>query len=144
MSYGQCFCGFFCLASEWALNVEVGGTLCIATHACIWMFVGTYISAVPSLPGEYTEDFTDSTLKRGKWSSRKTYARFVNDAENGCRIKDQRYETESASFILTKLLNSSACSGIGCEFLLVGTIFNLAKVNTVPCMFTATLSLSLR
>ena len=26
---------------------------------------------------------------------------------------------------------------------MVGIIFNLAKVNTVPCMFTATLSLSL-
>ena len=29
------------------------------------------------------------------------------------------------------------------QFLMVGTIFNPAKVNTVPCMFTATLSLSL-
>ena len=28
------------------------------------------------------------------------------------------------------------------KILMVGTIFNLAKVNTVPCMFTATLSLS--
>ena len=27
------------------------------------------------------------------------------------------------------------------KFLMVGTIFNLDKVNTVPCMFTATLSL---
>ena len=29
------------------------------------------------------------------------------------------------------------------KFLIVETIFNLAKVNTVPCMFTGTLSLSL-
>ena len=28
------------------------------------------------------------------------------------------------------------------KFLMVGTFFNLAKVNTVPCTFTATLSLS--
>ena len=28
------------------------------------------------------------------------------------------------------------------KFLIIGTIFNLAKVNTVPCMFTAILSLS--
>ena len=27
------------------------------------------------------------------------------------------------------------------KFLMVETIFNLAKVNTVPCMFTAALSL---
>ena len=29
------------------------------------------------------------------------------------------------------------------KFLIVGTIFNLAMVNTVPCMCTASLSLSL-
>ena len=35
---------------------------------------------------------------------------------------------------MTKLLNSSTFSDIGCEFLIVRTIFNLAKINTVLCM----------
>ncbi len=69
----------------------------------------------------------------------------VNDEENSCRFESQRKETwiymQPAgermlwSFILTKLVNSSTHSSIGCgiyKFLIVGTIFNLAKVNTVP------------
>ena len=39
------------------------------------------------------------------------------------------------------LFRSTKCSGIGS--VMVGAIFNLAKVDTVRCMFTATLSLFL-
>ena len=57
---------------------------------------------------------------------------------NSCREKVTRV-------LLTRLLNSSACSGIVAldviKVLDSRTIFNLAKSNTVPCMFTAVLSL---
>ena len=47
------------------------------------------------------------------------------------------------SFILTKILNSSLCYGIGDDTSLgVGTTFNLAWINTIPCMCTSTLPLS--
>ena len=46
------------------------------------------------------------------------------------------------SFILTELLNSTKCLTLDViQVLLAGTI-NLVKVHTVPCMFTAALSLS--
>ena len=46
-------------------------------------------------------------------------------------------------FVQIELLNSSAhWQWMGYKFLIVGIIFNLAEVNTVPCMCEATLSLS--
>ena len=41
----------------------------------------------------------------------------------------------------TSLINASICSGIGCDTRYQELFFNLAKVNSVPCMFTAALFL---
>ena len=47
------------------------------------------------------------------------------------------------SFIQTELVNSSAhWHWLWYKFLIIGTIFNLAKVNTFPCICEAALSLS--
>ena len=85
-------------------------------------------------------------------------ARFIMDEENGCRIEDQRQITESPQ--ATSLVNQCHASVLIClnytqfiymvwhmmlyNFLMVGTIFYHAKVNTVPCIFTAALSLRLQ
>ena len=44
--------------------------------------------------------------------------------------------------IQTKLLKSTHWHWMCYKFMIVGTVFNLAKVNTVPCMCAATLTLS--
>ena len=55
---------------------------------------------------------------------------------NSCQRKDA-----VLSFIQTKPLNPSTHWALDVIQLIVGTIFNLAKVSTVPCMCAAALSL---
>ena len=77
---------------------------------------------------------TDSKSKKGTLDTHVTYL------INSCQGKIAGF------FFLTKKINASICSGIECDssLMVIGTIFNPATINVVPCMFTATLSLGLR
>ena len=83
------------------------------------------------------------------WKTRHRYARFVDYEENGCRFEGQRKETwiyTGLAWLLAvrdKLLKSSQTLN-AIQVLDSRTIFNLAKVNTVPRMCAAALSFGQR
>ena len=108
---------------------------------------------------ESTRKNLPTQLKKWKWSSWKTrhvYTTFFNDEENGYCLEPQRKETVYTHIVwliavrerllefysaLNYLIQQNALALDVIQVLIVGAIFNLAKVSTIHCMFTATLSL---
>ena len=153
------FFKIICLYINWrvkrALGEEVDGKLHIDSHAHMWyIYVPTFITRRV----ESAQKILRNRLKKGndglgrptigtldlsmmkkslpiQRSKESNIGLHVACLVNSCQGKD--------AGVLFRLLNSSThWHWMGYKFLIVGTVFNLAKVNTVPCMCAATLSLS--
>ena len=127
---------------------EMDGKLRIATHALMWYIYVPYVDNSESTQKIYGLDLKRGNGRLGKLAIDTLDSLLMKKMAADSKAKGKKMYTHTTcvegckSFILTELLNSANCCGIGCDSSSDGrNYFNLAKVNTVHCMFTATLSL---